>query len=348
MIDLIAGTRPNFVKVAALLPALRSRGIGVRVIHTGQHPEGSAMDLFRELTGEEPDIFLGGNRNTPTVARVYERYANVLELSASVDQVMVVGDVDSTLGAALAAQRAGREVIHVESGLRSFDRSMPEEINRMLVDDVSTVLFATEVSAVINLANQSGVMTDEQEVALVGNVMIDTLLAQVSAARSLPAPGGKYALVTIHRAAHLRGVNGAMIRAALRKVSEQVTLLCPMHPSTQEAWGDWSSGLSNIIVYPPFGYRQFLRLMMGAECVITDSGGVQDETSYLKVPCLTVRPNTERPITVECGSSRLVWPPSELPGAVEDALSGTWPVIQTPPLWDGQAAGRIAEYLLRR
>lgn len=337
----IAGARPNFPKAAPVLHALTARGVSQRLLHTGQH-YGDAMSavFFRELGLPAPDINLGvgSGSHAQQTAAVLTGLEDVL-LDLQPELVVVYGDVNSTVAAALAASKLGIRVAHVEAGLRSFDRSMPEELNRVVTDQLSDVLFATSADAVAHLGREG---VDPARIHLVGNPMIDTLLAHRDAFG--PPPYDRYIAATLHRPANVDGdADAAELVKALHVVAGQVPVVLPLHPRGRETLA--AAGLFDhpgIRVVAPLGYLDFLGLVNGAAAVITDSGGVQEETTVLGVPCLTVRPNTERPVTITHGTNRLVTRP-ELPDAVAAVLAAgrpsTWPV---PPMWDGRAGERIA------
>ena len=357
---LVVGARPNFVKAAALYRAfLRSEVFRIRIVHTGQHyDDAMAGSFFRELDLPAPDVSLnvGSASHAVQSARVLEAFERDL-LAHEPDVVVVVGDVNSTLACALAAAKLryddGRRprIAHVEAGLRSFDRSMPEEINRILTDSLSDYLFVTEESGVGNLQREG--RSDEQ-MFLVGNVMVDTLLAQQARARSRAAwerfgvTHGGYGVETLHRPsnvddpARLRAVVAALDDAATR-----LPLLFPVHPRTRARLA--GSALSDrLIACEPLSYIDFVSLLCGARVAITDSGGIQEETTVLGVPCLTLRDNTERPITITHGTNRLIG--SDVRAIVphlDRVLAAPMPCMSSPALWDGSTATRIVDILER-
>ena len=369
----VVGTRPNFVKTAPVIAALETRTAGrergdVRfaqvLVHTGQHYDPGLSDVFfRQLGLPEPDYHLGVGSGSHAVqtAHVLERLEPVL-LQERPDLVIVVGDVNSTLAAALCATKLGIPVAHVEAGLRSGDRSMPEELNRLLTDQLVDLLFTTELSAGENLAREG---IDAAKVHFVGNTMIDTLERLLPKARGgevlerlhLGARG--YGLVTLHRPSNVD--DAAQLEAlvgALRRISEHVPLVWPVHPRTRARLGDMQhvggqqaargSAKPRLLLTEPLGYVDFLQLMDGARMVLTDSGGIQEETTVLGVPCLTVRTTTERPVTVTEGTNRLVDPRdgAAILGAVGEVLAAPMPATgHRPEFWDGHAAERIAAAL---
>jgi UDP-N-acetylglucosamine 2-epimerase (non-hydrolysing) len=356
----VVGTRPNLVKMSAVLAAQRAwpEAVAPVLIHTGQHRVPSMSErLFPELELPPPDITLSAHPNVGGQAAQIGRMLIELEpvlAELRPDLVVVVGDVNSTAAAALAAAAQGLPVAHVEAGLRSFDRTMPEEINRILVDMVSELLFASEESAVANLAREG---RPAAAVHHVGNVMIDALVRfRPRAAERDPAAalgvGGAYGVLTLHRPSNVDRV--AVLRPLLRSIASaarRLPIVFPVHPRTRdrlEALG-LAAGLAEVpglVLTEPLGYVDMLALMQRARLVLTDSGGVQEETTYLGVPCLTLRDNTERPATVIHGTNRVVGTRAErVLAAIEQALEIDPPATRCPPLWDGQAAHRVVEVL---
>jgi UDP-N-acetylglucosamine 2-epimerase (non-hydrolysing) len=366
VIDLVAGARPNFMKLAPVVRALKAnatalaeRQLSWRIVHTGQHYDQGMNDVFfSELGIPEPDVNLnvGSGSHGAQTARILERYEAHLMENRSAGTV-VFGDVNSTVACALAAVKLGIPVIHVEAGLRSFDRSMPEEINRIVTDALSQVLLVSEPSGVENLKREG---VDEKKIHLVGNVMMDTLAHELPKAKRSDIlerldieAGEAYALVTLHRPANVD--DPAVLRPLLECLvgfSKRLPMVFPVHPRTQKAMDEY--GLKNLIEFnpslkciSPLPYRDNLCLMSGAKVVLTDSGGMQEETTFLKVPCLTLRDNTERPITVEMGTSRLVGnDPDKVRLGLEDVMQGRWPEGKDIPLWDGRAGNRVVRVLL--
>lgn len=316
------------------------------------------MFFFSELGIPEPDVNLnvGSGSHGAQTARILERYeAHLLESRSAA--TVVFGDVNSTVACALAAVKLGIPVVHVEAGLRSFDRGMPEEINRIVTDALSQVLLVSEPSGVENLKREG---VDERQIHLVGNVMMDTLAHELPKAKDRYIqdrfdlkPGEAYALVTLHRPANVD--DPAVLKPLLECLagfSKRLPMVFPVHPRTQKAMDEY--GFQSLFeAHPafkcvsPLPYRDNLCLMSGAKVVLTDSGGMQEETTFLKVPCLTLRDNTERPITVEMGTSRLVGSdPEKVRLGLEDVMQGRWPEGKDIPLWDGRAGDRIAGILL--
>lgn len=357
---LVAAARPNFMKVAPILralhdPASPARGrLTCQLVHTGQHYDPNMSDIFfRELGIPAPDFNLGvgGGSHAEQTANVMLRF-EALCRGQSPDGVVVVGDVNSTLACALVAAKLRIRVAHVEAGLRSFDRTMPEEINRLVTDAISDLLLTPSADADENLARE-GVPT--HRIRLVGNIMIDTLLHNLGQARRSPLGGtlgllpGKFVYATLHRPANVDDRESLRrILAELELVGRDLPVVCPLHPRTRKMMTEF--GLPNpdpraVHVIPPVGYHDSLYLTEHARFVLTDSGGLQEEATYFRTPCLTLRPNTERPITVTLGSNQLV-SLETLPAAVSAVLSREPRFGQIPPLWDGQAAGRIVSALL--
>jgi UDP-N-acetylglucosamine 2-epimerase (non-hydrolysing) len=343
----VLGARPNFVKAAPVIRALGGLGHHQQVIHTGQHYDERMSDIFFVQLGlPEPDVNLGvgsGSHARMTAALLTGLEDEFSRRSPAL--VVVYGDVNSTLGASLVAAKLGFPVAHVEAGLRSFDWTMPEEVNRRLTDQLCALLFATSPEAVGNLANEG---VPVEAIHLVGNPMIDTLLANLGrfdsdamrAEFSLPE---RYVVATLHRPSNVDdpGVAAELVRA-LHDVASQLDVLIPLHPRGRRALEE--AGLSahpRIRVCEPLGYIEFMSLVRGAAAVVTDSGGVQEETTLLRVPCLTLRANTERPVTVTSGSNRLVTR-DELAMAVLKACADGPYAGELPPLWDGAAGPRIA------
>ena len=352
----VAGARPNFMKIAPLVRAFEARGAAAPVCHTGQHyDERMSRLFFDELGIPRPVVNLevGSGSHAVQTAAVMERFEPVV-LRERPDLVVVVGDVNSTMAAALVCAKLLVPLAHVEAGLRSFDRTMPEEVNRVVTDSLSDLLYCTEEAGVVNLANEG---VRGERVQLVGNVMIDTLLAheeraRATGARARYAPAEEYGLVTMHRPANVDTPETARdVVRALADVAMRLPLVFPIHPRTRAAFD--AAGLlpaltadGRVRVVEPLGYLEFLDLMAGARLVLTDSGGIQEETTVLGVPCLTLRRNTERPATVEHGTNRVVGTdPAAVLRAAEESL-GSPPRGRRPGLWDGKAAERVADHAL--
>jgi UDP-N-acetylglucosamine 2-epimerase (non-hydrolysing) len=333
------------------------------LVHTGQHyDERLSKVFFQELGMREPDIYLevGSGKHGQQTARVLERLEVELERGAGdagcpYDRVVVVGDVNSTMAATLAAVKLGIPVAHVEAGLRSFDRSMPEEINRIVTDSVSDMLLVSEQSGVDNLRREGHV---DSQIHLVGNVMIDTLmrlLPKVESHDGLARYGlrpGEYGVVTLHRPANVdQPETLGRLLGVLAEASRELPLVFPVHPRTKARidsfhLDDQLAKAPRLRLVPPLGYLDFLALTSRAKVIVTDSGGLQEESTALGIPCLTARPNTERPITVEEGTSTLVGnDPEKLRRGLRQVFDGTYKQGRCPSLWDGHSAERIAAVL---
>lgn len=351
----VAGARPNFMKVAALLEAFSKRpSFNSRLVHTGQHfsPEMSRV-FFDELALPQPDAYLGiaGGSHAIQTAEVMKAIeADVI--AHRPDLLVVVGDVNSTVASALVASKLHIPVAHVEAGLRSFDRAMPEELNRLVTDVLSDYLFVSEPSGVENLRAEG---IPDARVFLVGNVMIDTLLrfreraAESSILTDLDLEARGYAVVTLHRPSNVDDPAqlGRLLRV-LRETAKQLKVIFPIHPRTKKMIDDADLDIGALQCIPPVGYLDFLRLQSEARLVLTDSGGIQEETTILGVPCLTLRENTERPITIDEGTNQLVGTdPTAISRAIEETLVRPHPAPCAPALWDGRAAERIADELER-
>ena len=357
----VCGARPNFMKIAPLMAAFRARTDTRAVLaHTGQHyDERMSRLFFDELGIPKPDVNLevGSGTHAVQTAEIMRRFEPVVEQYRP-DCVLVVGDVNSTIACALVAVKMGVKVAHVEAGLRSFDRSMPEEINRLLTDAISDYLFTTEPSAMANLARE-GAAPDK--VFFVGNVMIDTLKANLEKARAsriLADLGVKprgYAALTLHRASNVD--DAEILRplfGAIRAIAAEMPVIFPIHPRTRKNMAAFGmldgcepGGSAGIRLVEPLGYLDFLKLTAEARVVLTDSGGIQEETAILKVPCLTLRESTERPVTVDVGCNQIVGTdPDRILTAYRKIMSSASFECGTPEKWDGHAAERIADILV--
>jgi UDP-N-acetylglucosamine 2-epimerase (non-hydrolysing) len=347
----IVGARPNFMKAAPVLAALRARDVEQVLVHTGQHYDTTLSDVFFQQLGiPEPDVNLGvgSGSHAQQTAAIIQQFEPVL-LERKPDCVVVYGDVNSTIATALVASKLGVKIAHVEAGLRSFDRTMPEEINRILTDQLADFLFTPSEDGDQHLAHEGIPAT---KVFLVGNVMIDTLIRMKPAidAAAQPLDGKKFVLVTLHRPANVDDLDwlGAMF-SALRSLAADTDVVFPVHPRTRERMKSLPrSATQGLRLIDPLPYVEFLAHQKTARLVITDSGGVQEETTYLGVPCITVRDNTERPITITIGTNRLVGRNvAKVGAAAKEILSGKAKPGGIPPLWDGKAAERIADILVR-
>lgn len=357
---LVIAARPNFMKVAPILRALSAYPVRSHLVHTGQHYDAAMSDVFLQQLGlPEPDLHLGIGSGThgQQTARALELFeAYLLRFNRAPAGVVVVGDVNSTIGCAFAAAKLGILVAHVEAGLRSFDRTMPEEVNRVATDAISDLLFVSEPSGIANLAREGAA---PEKICFAGNVMIDTVVRELPAAgrtdlRELAAvKPGSYAFATLHRPANVD--DPFKLKATtdfLMSVSEMLEVAFPVHPRTRARLGEFGlaerlNRQGRIKLLDPLGYHENLALMSQAKLVLTDSGGIQEETSFLQVPCLTLRPNTERPVTVTHGTNTVVG--DDLNRAydlVRRILAGQYKQGMPIPLWDGHAAERIAANLM--
>lgn len=349
----VVGARPNFMKAAPVYRALAAIGNQQTLIHTGQHYDAQMSDVFfGQLEIPEPDVNLnvGSSSHSQQTAMIMSRFEPVV-LDRKPDIVLVYGDVNSTIAAALVCSKLGIRIGHVEAGLRSFDRSMPEELNRVLTDQLADLLFTPSSDGNENLAREG---IAQERVFLVGNVMIDTLLrilpgtdaiyAQLERDYSL----GAFGLITLHRPSNVDNDSVFLsLLDVLNEFSNDLQLLFPVHPRTRSRWKPQLEKCgANLHIIDPLGYLEFLALQKHAKLVITDSGGIQEESTFLGVPCLTVRENTERPVTITNGTNVLVgrdW--DLLRQYFYRALNGTNERREPPPLWDGKAASRIAHIL---
>jgi UDP-N-acetylglucosamine 2-epimerase (non-hydrolysing) len=349
----VIGTRPNFVKTAPVIGALRTRLPEGRhtIVHTGQHYDRLMSEVFFEELGVPPPdhmLEVGSGSHATQTARAMERLEPVL-VDEQPDLVMVPGDVNSTLAAVLTAVKMHIPVAHIESGLRSFDRTMPEEINRIVADEFSELLFLHSEEAVVNLRAEG---IPDERMHFVGNTMIDTLVAledrirATGAAAGLGVTPGEYMLVTLHRPAL---VDGELLPETVRQlaaIAREMPVVFPVHPRTRKMMEEVESEHPGLLLCEPLGYVDFLSLVADAGAVLTDSGGIQEETTYLGIPCFTLRDNTERPVTIRAGTNTLL--------GLDPAAIATIPATlsqrpeappQPPPLWDGHASERIADVL---
>jgi len=361
----VVGARPNFMKIAPIMRALNNPDLGLSacLLHTGQHYDAAMKkSFFDQLQIPEPDIDLGVGSGSHAIqtAEIMKRFEPVLD-DVKPKAILVVGDVNSTIACALVAVKKNVPVIHVEAGLRSGDRAMPEEINRVLTDQISDLLFTTEKTAEPNLTNEG---VDAERIHFAGNVMIDTLLFNLNRAVSAeqtiealcpsknatsPDLSKGYGLVTLHRPSNVDDpVVLERLLKVLGQVSKELPLIFPVHPRTKNKLAE--AGLepllanANFYCLPPLGYLEMLGVMKDAKLVLTDSGGIQEETTALGVPCITLRENTERPITAEEGTNTIVGSdPEKILACVTNTLKTGGKSGMVPELWDGKAAERIAE-----
>tara|TARA_B100000315_G_scaffold212798_1_gene210361 strand:+ start:117 stop:1199 length:1083 start_codon:yes stop_codon:yes gene_type:complete len=355
-IDLVVGARPNFIKAFPVYRALERTGkFSLRLINTGQHyDDNMAAVFFEQLKMKEPDINLGigSGKHGEQTARILDEIEREF-LSQIPDLVIVFGDVNSTLAAALAAAKLMIPVAHVEAGLRSFDRNMPEEINRVLTDQISNLLFVTSADAEDNLHKEG---KDKDQIYFVGNTMIDSLVGFQSLFDSIHIQNmyglrvKEYILVTLHRPSNVDDpVDLEKIIVALNRVADRLPCVWPVHPRTRIKLETISTKIHHkLFLTEPLGYLEFMGLQKDAAAVITDSGGIQEESTYLRVPCFTVRDNTERPVTIERGTNRLVGTDySKIPKSITESIFKN-NNFNIPELWDGKASERIANIVLNK
>jgi len=356
----IVGARPNFMKIAPLVRAFKAvPGLTQRLVHTGQHYDPALSDVFfQELGIPAPDMSLGVGSlpREEQIAKIEELFEPVLRAEKP-DLVLVVGDVNSTVACARVARRNGVKVAHVEAGLRSFDLAMPEEHNRVETDGLSDFLYVTEEAGLKNLAKEK----IPGEAILVGNVMIDTLVHQLDRARAsekfreFGLQRGEYVVSTFHRPSNVDSKAGLeWILEIIRSIAARSPLVLPIHPRTKHSYEKFGllaelESVQGLVLCAPLGYGDFMGLVCHAKAVVTDSGGIQEETTFLGVPCLTMRENTERPCTAEIGTNVIVGSDRELLNSeLEKIHNGTFKKGAVPPLWDGHAAERIAAHLAQR
>lgn len=355
----VCGARPNFMKIAPIMRAFDANGsFETILVHTGQHYDENMSKLFFDELGiVRPDVNLevGSDSHAVQTSEIMRRFEPIV-LDFKPDYVLVVGDVNSTIACGLVAVKLGAKLIHVEAGLRSFDRTMPEEVNRVLTDSISDLLFVTEQSGVDNLRNEG---INPRKIHFVGNVMIDTLMANREKAQKSQAlsrlglSAGEYIVVTLHRPSNVDDPDkfGEII-AAFEEIEKEMKLVFPIHPRTRNNIEETNlkqqiEDMDNLLLVEPMGYLDFLCLMSNAALVMTDSGGIQEETTILGVPCMTLRENTERPVTITEGTNRLV------NIATTDILKSYREIKNSagnssgkiPKFWDGKAAERIAEII---
>lgn len=357
-IDIIAGARPNFIKIASIISAIRDlkcTEIKYRLIHTGQHYDANMSGtFFEQLNIPKPDFNLevGGGTQAEQTAAIMVRYEKLLNESLKPNICLVVGDVNSTMACSIAAAKMGVKVAHVEAGIRSNDWSMPEEINRIVTDSITSYFFTTSITANKNLITQG---VSSEKIFFVGNTMIDTLekfkskLIKPNFWDSIKLEKNNYLLLTIHRPANVD--DNEKIKGYLAQILENssgLPIVFPVHPRTQKVIDKLELTFKNLYLVEPMGYLEFNYLVKNAKAVITDSGGITEETTVMGVPCITLRDNTERPETVTIGTNELIGTdPNAIKPVLEKLFSGNWKKGSIPELWDGKTAERIIDIIAK-
>jgi UDP-N-acetylglucosamine 2-epimerase (non-hydrolysing) len=357
-IHIIAGARPNFIKIASIINAIQRENelrktISFKLIHTGQHYDKKmSEDFFNQLSIPKPDFSLGAvtGSHAKQTASIMIGYEEILEKEKP-DYCLVVGDVNSTMACAITAQKMGIKVVHVEAGIRSNDWSMPEEINRLITDSITNLFFTTSVNATENLL-ASGV--DQKKIFFVGNTMIDTLIKNKGSFREpsfwkeFKLEKNKYLVITLHRPSNVDDISQLkFLIDLLIFASRDIKLIFPSHPRTAEQLKKLGKLPDRLLIMEPMSYFEFNYIVQHSKGVITDSGGITEETTFMNVPCMTLRENTERPETVELGTNLLLGSdPKLIQNALNDLFEGNWKQTQIPELWDGKAGDRIIEILL--
>ncbi|MHA1932906.1 MAG: non-hydrolyzing UDP-N-acetylglucosamine 2-epimerase [Promethearchaeota archaeon] len=356
-IFIIGGARPNFMKIAPLIKEFKKQEINFKFIHTGQHYDYNMSKIFLDNLGiPKPDYFLnvGSGTHASQTAKIMIEFEKVL-LKERPKLVIVVGDVNSTIACALVAKKISIEVAHVEAGLRSFDFQMPEEINRKLTDQLSDYLFITERSALLNLKNEG---IDSSKIFFVGNVMIDNLINNLEKARKiayfkkLGLSSGLYGLITIHRPSNVDAKKDLEnVIKIINEIGIKTKVVFPIHPRTQKSLKKFNLeeklNSPNIIITNPLGYLEFLNLIINSKFILTDSGGIQEEASYLNIPILTLRNNTERPVTIEEGTNTLIGKDIlKLRQHLDNILLDSYKKGKAIEMWDGKASQRITKIII--
>lgn len=357
-LTIVAGARPNFMKIAPIIHELENKikeveFISYRLVHTGQHYDAKlSQTFFDQLNIPTPHINLeiGSGSQSIQTANIMIAFEAEL-LSNPADYVIVVGDVNSTMACAIVAKKMNTKVIHVEGGIRSFDLKMPEEINRMITDSITDYFYVTSKTAINNLLN---IGVKEERIVFVGNTMIDTLKANINKFTppieffNLNLSKGKYFILTIHRPSNVDDIG--IFKKVLTQIiesSDGCPIIFPVHPRTKKILQEFDNSFKNLHFIDPLGYLEFNFLVKNSLCVITDSGGVTEETTYLNIPCITLRDNTERPETITEGTNELVGrSPDKIKVALEKILTGNWKKGRVPEKWDGYTSKRIVEHLL--
>jgi UDP-N-acetylglucosamine 2-epimerase (non-hydrolysing) len=354
----IVGARPNFVKIAPIMHAmLQSEKIEPILLHTGQHYDYEMSEsFFKELSIPEPDVYLevGANTHAKQVGTIMEKFDDFLD-TTHIDMVLVVGDVNSTMACTIVAAKRGIKVIHVEAGIRSWDRTMPEEINRMVTDSIADILMPPSTDAVQNLIKEGH---PYESIHMVGNIMIDTLIAQQDSIQKskildkLNIERKQYALITLHRPSNVDQISDlSQIIDAIEEIQKKIKVVFPIHPRTKKMLEKFNltskiESFDKLILTNPLGYHDFGKLVRESRFVMTDSEGIQEETTVYQIPCITLRANTERPITITQGTSELAASQKDvIIKFAQQILNGDWKKGSIPELWDGKTAGRIVETL---
>lgn len=356
---ILVGTRPNFIKVTQFKRVAASYpGVDIRIVHTGQHYDEKMADVFFQQFQLQPDYFLNIPNASPAVqmGEIMIRLAKLMEETFRPDVLIVPGDVNSTLAGALVANKMNIRLAHLESGLRSFDRTMPEEINRLMTDEISDLYFVTEPSGLEHLKSEGR----KGEVHFVGNTMIDSLVGYQSEIQSskvlidLQLEDKKFVLMTIHRPSNVDNKEGLeKLLELITRLSDRYKIVFPIHPRTIQRMSQFGlkesfDRIEQLIMSEPIGYFEFQKLIQHARFILTDSGGIQEESTYCRVPCLTLRENTERPVTITKGTNTLI--PFDLDVVnryINEIESGTYKTGKIPELWDGKATERIMSILVR-
>lgn len=354
----VVGARPNFIKIAPLIHEMKNSNlIEPILLHTGQHYDYEMSDsFFKELSIPAPDIHLnvGSDTHAKQVASIMSKFDDYLDTDKP-DYVLVVGDVNSTMACSIVAVKREIKVVHVEAGIRSWDKTMPEEINRMVTDSISDILMPPSIDAVENLEKEGH---DPSKIHLVGNIMIDTLMSQQEnigksdVLNQLKIKPKHYALITLHRPSNVDALNKLIqIIEALEAIQKKIKIIFPIHPRTKKMLQKFGlsnrvNNMKNLTLTKPFGYHDFGRLLKDSLFVMTDSGGIQEETTVYQIPCITLRPNTERPITIQQGTSELASSGAEIIVQYsENILNGEWKKGKIPLFWDGKTSKRIIKVI---
>lgn len=357
-ISILVGTRPNFIKVTRFKELAPKFNMEVTIIHTGQHYDEKMANVFFDQFELRPDVYLNIEPASPNkqIAEIIVKLEDHFDKNGKPDLFIVPGDVNSTLAGAICANKLGINLAHLESGLRSFDKDMPEEHNRVLTDHLSDICFVTEESGLNNIEEEK----IQAEVCFVGNTMIDSMvkfeekIQASSIVSELGIEENNFCLMTFHRPSNVDGTDGLkMLSDLIAQTSEKIEVVIPLHPRTKKMLMEYDmladiEGNEKVTILEPMGYFEFQKLVSSAKFILTDSGGIQEESTYRQVPCLTLRPNTERPITCTLGSNTLLeFDLSKIRDKVDSILSNSYKKGEIPPLWDGDATVRILEHINR-